>query len=128
MTSIVLTYHGTELMAEGVDEVMRGWQYEGFVLEEEGQVDQHALQHLPVLVLKTTGTFHLYITGRLNCILFHINLPLHNSEHLLVKEFNNPQHMKLIPTFNKHKNKHSCLNCAVLTFSKQDKKRLNDFL
>lgn len=67
MTSIVLTYHGTELMAEGVDEVMRGWQYEGFVLEEEGQVDQHALQHLPVLVLETTGTFHLYITGRLNC-------------------------------------------------------------
>lgn len=38
-------------MAEGVDKVMRGWQYEGFVLQEEGQVDQYALQHLPVLVL-----------------------------------------------------------------------------
>lgn len=52
-------------MAEGVDEVMLGWQYEGFVLEEEGQVDQHALQHLPIFVLKTTGTLSLYNTGML---------------------------------------------------------------
>lgn len=71
---IVLTYHGTELMAEGVDEVMLGWQYEGFVLEEKGQVDQHALQHLPIFVLKTTGT--LYITDMLNCTLFYIYIYL----------------------------------------------------